>query len=128
MNSEGRIGSFQRVMSHVLWPLGVDALFSFNGNISYLEENLPYVDRTLGYLNTLASAEDSLPCFPKDLMKLFPPGVDWNGKLPKPSLLLSPSLPLSLSVPQRIEARGALCPFPLPSLSLSLTVCLVIRC
>jgi hypothetical protein len=77
MNAQGRIGRFQRVMSHVLWPLGVDALFSFSGNVSFLRENLPYVDRALGYLRSLA-AEDSLPCFPKDLMMLFPPGVDWN--------------------------------------------------
>lgn len=77
MNAQGQIGKFQRVMSHVLWPLGVDAIFSFSGNVSYLHENLPYVDKVMGYLKSL-SAEDALPCFPKDLMKLFPPGVDWN--------------------------------------------------
>ena len=55
----------------------VDALFSFSGNVSYLQENLPYVDKVMGYLKSL-SAEDALPCFPKGLMALFPPGVDWN--------------------------------------------------
>ena len=78
MNAEGRIGRFQRVMAHVLWPLGVDALFSFSGNTSYLEENLAYVDRAMGYLKSIAAEDDSLPCFTKDLMELFPPGVDWN--------------------------------------------------
>ena len=66
-------------MSHVLWPLGVDALFSFSGNISYLRENLPFVDRALGYLATLAdNSTDFLPCFPLALMQSYPPGVDWN--------------------------------------------------
>jgi hypothetical protein len=42
----------------------VDALFSFSGNVSYLQENLPYVDKVMGYLKSL-SAEDALPCFPR---------------------------------------------------------------
>ena len=62
MNAVGRIGSFQRVMAHVLWPLGVDALFSFSGNMSYLEENLPYVDRAMGYLKSLSAEEVSIFC------------------------------------------------------------------
>jgi hypothetical protein len=51
MGPDGRIGYFQRVMAHTLWPLGVDALFSFSGNASYLRENLPFVDRAFGYLS-----------------------------------------------------------------------------
>ena len=77
MGPDGRIGYFQRVMAHTLWPLGVDALFSFSGNVSYLEENLPFVDKALAYLATMSDPSDSLPCFPKSLMDLYPPGADW---------------------------------------------------
>jgi hypothetical protein len=49
MDQEGRITS-QRVMSQLLFPLGVDEIFSFTGDLNYLAENLPLADKALSYV------------------------------------------------------------------------------
>lgn len=51
MNQEGRITS-QRVMSQLFFPLGVDEIFSFNGDLNYLAENLPLADKSINYVIT----------------------------------------------------------------------------
>lgn len=48
MDTAGRITS-QRVMSQVFFPLGVDEIFSFTGDLNYLAENLPLADKALEY-------------------------------------------------------------------------------
>jgi hypothetical protein len=41
----------QRVMSQVLFPIGVDEIFSFTGDREFLAKFLPIADRTLEYVN-----------------------------------------------------------------------------
>jgi hypothetical protein len=36
----------QRVMAQSWWPLGVDNIFSYSGNTTYLAEQLPIVDKS----------------------------------------------------------------------------------
>ena len=40
-----------RVMGQLNWPLGVDQIFSFTGNLSYLKEKLPYMDASIAFIN-----------------------------------------------------------------------------
>eukprot|EP00938_MAST-03A_sp_MAST-3A-sp1_P007129 g7129.t1 len=40
-----------RVMGQINWPLGVDQIFSYTGNMTYLESRLPLVDKSLSYVN-----------------------------------------------------------------------------
>jgi len=44
----------QRVMSQVLFPLGVDEIFSFTGDEEFLAKMLPIADRALDYVNRRA--------------------------------------------------------------------------
>lgn len=49
MNQEGCITS-QRVMSQLFFPLGVDEIFSFTGDLDYLAENLPLAEKAIHYV------------------------------------------------------------------------------
>ena len=40
-----------RVMGQIYWPLGVDNIFSFSGDIDYLKAHLPLVDASLRFVN-----------------------------------------------------------------------------
>jgi hypothetical protein len=44
----------QRVMSHVLFPLGVDEVYSFTGDQTFLDRMLPIADRSFDYLKQRA--------------------------------------------------------------------------
>jgi len=41
----------QRVMGQINWPLGVDQIFSFTGDVDYLRQNLPIIDKSLAFVN-----------------------------------------------------------------------------
>jgi len=41
----------QRVMGQINWPLGVEQIFSFTGDVDYLRENLPTIDKSLAFVN-----------------------------------------------------------------------------
>jgi hypothetical protein len=47
----------QRVMSQVLFPLGVDEIFSFTGDRGFLERMLPVADRALDFVARRADAD-----------------------------------------------------------------------
>jgi hypothetical protein len=49
VDQQGRVTS-QRVMSQVLFPLGVDEIFSFTGDETFLKNYLPVADRALQYV------------------------------------------------------------------------------
>ena len=49
MNFEGRIAS-QRVMSQLFFPLGIDEIFSFTGDLDFLAENLPLAEKSIEYV------------------------------------------------------------------------------
>ena len=49
MDQEGRITS-QRVMSQLFFPLGVDEIFSFTGDLNYLAENLPLAEKATDFV------------------------------------------------------------------------------
>ena len=46
----------QRVMSQILFPIGVDEIFSFTGDRAFLAKTLPIADRTLDYVNQRADS------------------------------------------------------------------------
>lgn len=46
----------QRVMSQVLYPLGVDEIFSFTGDVEFLKRFLPIADRALDYVHERADS------------------------------------------------------------------------
>jgi hypothetical protein len=46
----------QRVMSQILFPIGVDEIFSFTGDGAFLAKMLPIADRTLGFVNKRADS------------------------------------------------------------------------
>lgn len=46
----------QRVMSQILFPIGVDEIFSFTGDRTFLAKMLPIADRTLDYVNKRADS------------------------------------------------------------------------
>ncbi len=46
----------QRVMSQILFPIGVDEIFSFTGDRAFLAKTLPMADRTLDYVNKRADS------------------------------------------------------------------------
>jgi hypothetical protein len=46
----------QRVMSQILFPIGVDEIFSFTGDKQFLAKMLPIADRTLDYVNQRADS------------------------------------------------------------------------
>jgi hypothetical protein len=49
VKDDGKITN-HRVMSHVLFPIGVDEIFSFTGEFEFLSEFLPLADRVLEYV------------------------------------------------------------------------------
>ena len=51
-DAEGRLP--QRVMSQILFPIGVDEIFSFTGDRTFLAKTMPMADRTLDYVNKRA--------------------------------------------------------------------------
>ena len=54
-DAEGKLP--QRVMSQVLFPIGVDEIFSFTGDQAFLAKLLPVADRALEYVNTRADRD-----------------------------------------------------------------------
>jgi len=54
-SDEGKVP--QRVMSQVLFPIGVDEIFSFTGDHAFLERMLPIADRTLDYVARRADSD-----------------------------------------------------------------------
>ena len=53
-DAKGRLP--QRVMSQILFPIGVDEIFSFTGDRAFLAKTLPMADRTLDYVNKRAAS------------------------------------------------------------------------
>ncbi len=47
----------QRVMAQVLFPLGVDEIYSYTGDSAFLEDMLPVVDRSFDYLKARADQD-----------------------------------------------------------------------
>ncbi len=54
-DAEGKLP--QRVMSQVLFPIGVDEIFSFTGDRAFLARMLPVADRALEYVNERADRD-----------------------------------------------------------------------
>lgn len=65
-----------RVMGQVLWPLGVDTIFSFTGDVAYLEKALPLADLSLAFVNSRTDA-DGLATLVKVGQGHIGGGADW---------------------------------------------------
>ena len=77
----GRLGSQERFMAQVFFPLGVDELFSFSGNATWLAEWLPIADASFAYLASVSNARGYIVPPPADLVGRAP-GVDWVDWFP----------------------------------------------
>ena len=49
-----------RVMGQINWPLGVDQIFSYTGDVSYLQSRLPVVDKSLSYVHSHSENDSGL--------------------------------------------------------------------
>jgi hypothetical protein len=81
----GRLTSQERFMAQVLFPLGVDELFSFSGNVSWLRAWLPVADASFSYLASISDARGYVVPPPADLVGRAP-GVDWVDWYPTRAL------------------------------------------
>ena len=61
-DATGRLGSQERFMAQVLFPLGVDELFSFSGNATWLRRWLPVADASFAYLASISDARGLSTC------------------------------------------------------------------
>ena len=74
-----------RVMGQINWPLGVDQIFSFTGNVSYLESRLSLVDKSLSYVNDRADNEGLVTLVPVGQGHMGG-GADWVDWYPESRL------------------------------------------
>lgn len=65
-----------RVMSQILFPLGIDEIFSFTGDWEYLAHYLPLADQSFDYVLKHADNE-GLVKLVSTLKTDLPPGADW---------------------------------------------------
>eukprot|EP01052_Picozoa_sp_SAG31_P065917 SAG31_NODE_24719_length_475_cov_1.223404_1_plen_145_part_01 len=86
-NGQVRLGSdgmvmHQRVQAQSFWPLGVDAAFSYSGDVNYLKAMLPMVDRSLEWCASKYDSEglfecQQLPQKGSEGSDCGGPGMDW---------------------------------------------------
>lgn len=72
----------QRVQAQTFWPLGIDQAFSHSGNLTYLEEMLPLVDRSLEWCASRYDVDGLFHCNPdpakgSEGSDCGGPGMDW---------------------------------------------------
>jgi hypothetical protein len=72
----------QRVQAQTFWPLGIDQSFSHSGNLTYLKEMLPLVDRSLEWCATRYDQDGLFHCNPDPAKgtegsDCGGPGMDW---------------------------------------------------
>lgn len=69
-----------RVMGQIYWPLGVDNLFSFTGDVAYLKRLLPVVDASLEFVHQHTDANGFATLVPvgKGVMGGGADWVDWE--------------------------------------------------
>jgi hypothetical protein len=72
----------QRVQAQTFWPLGIDQAFSHSGNLTYLENMLPLVDRSLEWCASRYDEDGLFHCNPDPAKggegsDCGGPGMDW---------------------------------------------------
>lgn len=75
-DATGRLAPPERFMAQVLFPLGVDELFSFSGNTTWLSRWLPVADASFSYLASISDTHGYIVPPHADLIGRAP-GVDW---------------------------------------------------
>jgi hypothetical protein len=83
VNGDPKTGEIhQRVMAQSWWPLGVDNIFSYSGNESYLAEQLPIVDMSLEWTASRYDTDGLFLCHAEPAhgsegSDCGGPGMDW---------------------------------------------------
>ena len=72
---------YGRVLTQLMWPLGVDQIFSATGDVAYLQQRLPIIDASIAYIKKQSDLGGLATLIPKGRGKIGG-GVDWNDWYP----------------------------------------------
>ena len=72
---------YGRVLTQLMWPLGVDQIFSATGDVAYLQQRLPIIDASIAYIKKQSDLGGLATLIPKGRGKI---GGGWIGMIGTP--------------------------------------------